>query len=380
VTAALNVEVLADPAGLDDLRDDWTSLLARAGEANVYLTPAWADAWWRTFGRGPRLQAARSSLHLIVVRRGSVLVGLAPLLAVHLGVRPAAVRILMGIGQENADFGGVLVDRDDSEAMTALVEQLASELGRGRTVLNLTRLEDASPFLAALRHALPEDRYVFHQEEAESYPYLDFSVIDDPERHLRKLLKKNDVSRRGRRLAEEGDVEWIYHQPGESDAALGQFLHLHDLRWAGRAPSGPFTSVPGREFLLEASRQLDAAGLLRISFVTVDGAPIVGRFGTAYGDAYQGMKSGWDPAFKSFGPGHLVVGRLLEQLLADGVPRFDFMRGAGEHKAAWTNQERPVGYWSIGRAGKLSELDHRALWTALRLRYRWRGRPVVPNP
>jgi CelD/BcsL family acetyltransferase involved in cellulose biosynthesis len=377
VTGPCTASVLTTDAEVEALLPAWWALVDGAADANVYLTPAWAWAWWRAFGRGPRRAAARSRLHVVAVHRDGDLVALAPLLEVRAVPGPLGVRMLVGLGAENADFGGVLVDRGAPEAMGVLVEHLGRELGRGRTVLNLTRLEDASPLLAALRSGLGEDRHRFVEEEREDYPYLDLAALEDPERDLRRLLKKNDVGRRGRRLAEVGEVGWVYHRPEHSGEDLEAFLRLHDLRWAGRAPTGPFTSAPGRAFLAEASAQLDRAGLLRISFVTLDGTPIVGRYGTVFGGAYQGMKSGWDPAYKAYGPGHLVVGRLLEQLLADGVARFDFMRGAGDHKAAWTNASRDVAYLTVARRRSLSELDHRQLWALLALRYRWRGTPRV---
>lgn len=378
MTAPTELEVLRSPDALASLEDEWWDLVARAADANVYLTPAWAGAWWRTFGEGPRTQASHNRLHLVAVRRSGRLVGLAPMLEASLVPGPLGLRMLVGIGHENADFGGVLVDRDEPEALDEIVEHLASELGRRRTVLNLTRLADDSPFLAALRARLG-DGHEFRQEEHEAYPYLSLRAFEDPERAVRKLLKKNDVLRRGRRLAEVGEVGWTYHRPGSATEDLDAFLRLHDLRWAGRAPTGPFTSVPGRAFLADASEALDRAGLLRISFVTLDGVPIVGRYGAVFGGFYLGMKSGWDPTYATYGPGHLVVGRLLEQAVADGLEGFDFMRGAGDHKSAWTNESREVGFTTVARRGVLAEVEHRALWTGLRLRYRWRGRPVAPS-
>ncbi|MFN8016933.1 MAG: GNAT family N-acetyltransferase [Acidimicrobiales bacterium] len=378
MSGALALAVLRDDDAIDALEPEWWDLVDRAADANVYLTPAWAGAWWRTFGRGPRAHASRNRLHLVTVRRGGLLVALAPLLESRLVPGPVGVRMLVGVGHENADFGGVLVDGGAPEALDEVVEHLAVELGRRGTVLNLTRLADDSALLGALRARL-EGSHELRQEEHEAYPYLDLRAFEDPERGVRKLLKKNDVLRRGRRLAEVGEVEWVYHRSGSSREDLDAFLRLHDLRWEGRAPTGPFTSVPGRAFLADASAALDRAGLLRISFVTLDGVPIVGRYGAVFGGYYLGMKSGWDPTYATYGPGHLVVGRLLEQAVQDGLDGFDFMRGAGDHKSAWTNQARDVGYTTVVRRGALADVEHRALWTGLRLRYRWRGRPVAPS-
>ena len=69
MSSPATLEVITDPAAFDGLVDDWNDLLGRAAEPNVYLTPAWAMAWWRTFANGPRLQAGRSSLHVVAVTR-----------------------------------------------------------------------------------------------------------------------------------------------------------------------------------------------------------------------------------------------------------------------------------------------------------------------
>lgn len=371
----LRLEVLTESSAFSSLEGHWEALLARSPEANVYLTRSWAGAWWRAFGSGPRLQASHSQLHVIAVWRGEVLVALAPMLTTQLGAGPARIRMLVGVGHENADFGGLLHDPAEPDALELVLDHLEAELGRGRTVLNLTRLEAEGAFLAAILGRFQGGRYEVREHEREAYPFLDLRALDDPERQVRKLLKRNDVTRRTRRLGELGEVAWVHHRPGQADVDLDEFLRLHDLRWEGRAPSGPFTSVPGRAFLHDASQGLDHEGFLRLSFVTLDGVPIVGRYGTEFGNVYQGMKSGWNPEFKAFGLGHMVVGRLIEQGLADDLDAFDFMRGAGDHKAAWCSGSREVGYWTIGRAGRLSDLDNKAMWSMLRLRYRWKGQP-----
>ena len=60
------------------------------------------------------------------------------------------------------------------------------------------------------------------------------------------------------------------------------------------------------------------------------------RYGFEYSGRYDGLKSAFDPSMSTHGPGHMITGYLLQQAAKDGLSTFDFMRGAGAHKHAWT--------------------------------------------
>jgi len=365
---------IEDARIFSDRESEWAHLLEQAPDANSYLSPNWPGAGGGGFGLPWRSSGGRSQPHVLTVRRGRQLVGLMPLISVTIGRGRLAFRMLVGAGQENADYGGALVAAGDGEAMEMLLDHLESELGRMRTVVNLTRLREDSWLLAALRRRFSTARYSLRCDFGEDYPFLDLASTPDPAQLVRRLLKKNDVLRRARRLGEHGAVEFRYHRPGHTGEDLRTFLELHDQRWEGRTATGVFASARGRQFLEDVAASLEAEGWLRLSFVTLDGKAIVGRFGTEFDGRYHGMKSGWDPSYSSYGPGHMVVGRILEEAVHRSLVEFDFMRGAGEHKQAWASDTRRIGYWTLGRSDRLSAFDRRALWTLMRLRNRARER------
>lgn len=365
----MRVEVHADPSSFAQLADEWDDLAARCAHVPPYLTRPWARSWWEVLGRRPRALPARP--HLLAVRRDGSLVGLHPLLAVG-ARRGRPHRLLVGAGQEHADEGGALVE--DAEAADALAEHLVAEVRTGRTVVDLTRLRDDDPVLAALRARAEAAPVELRCEGTEEYPYLDLASASDPAALVHRLQRRNDVHRRFRRLAEVGDVTWVGHHPDAAGEGLAAFFELHDRRWAGRRATGPFAAPAGRRFLAEAAAGLDRAGMLRLSLLLLDGRPIGARFGVVTGGRYLGMKSAWDPDLAPYGPGHLLVGRVLDDAVAEGWREIDFLRGAAPHKAAWADRSRSLSYWVLGRAGRLGALDRRLMWAALRVRNRARQR------
>jgi CelD/BcsL family acetyltransferase involved in cellulose biosynthesis len=375
--SGLGVEIVTSAASLLAMRAAWQELFEASPHAAPYLSPGWALVWWKHFGgrQGPGPLAGRARPRAIAVREGGQLVGLAPLLETRVGLGSASIRTLVGIGQETADYGGVLLGPEPERVAPVLLDALDAELRGGRTIYDATRLAPDDPWAAALEACDGTGGRRARAVQQEAYPYLDLAAMDDPVRSVSKLLKRNDVRRRWRRLDEAHGATFTYHRPGHAREDLATFLRLHDQRWATKdhPPAGLFAPPAGRAFLADAVEELDAAGLLRISFVHAGGEAIVGRFGFEHRGIYHGVKSGWDPAFASFGPGHLVVGKILEHAAERGLVGFDFMRGAGDHKAAWTDQERSVPYLVVGPGGRTAPVLERAMWATLALRTRRRS-------
>jgi CelD/BcsL family acetyltransferase involved in cellulose biosynthesis len=374
---SLEVEVVADERGFRGVLDEWDDLFEASVHAPPYLSRAWIEPWWRHFGGsqafGPL--AGRSTLHVVTVRDGGRLVAAAPWLSFSLGVGPFALRTLVGIGQETADYGGVLLGAEPQRTGPVLADRLERELHGRRTVVDLTRLAPDDPWLTLLRDRFAAGPFTLRAVQQEDYPRLDLTAMEDPVREVARRLKKNDVRRRWRRLDEAHGATFTYHRPGNARDDLATFLDLHDRRWATKdhPPAGLFSSPAGRAFVSDAAAALDEAGLLRLSFVEAGGKAIVGRFGFEHRGVYHGVKSGWDPEFAHFGPGHLVVGRILEHAAESGLDAFDFMRGAGDHKAAWSGEDRAVSYWVAEPRDRFLAARERAMWGALALRTRRRS-------
>jgi CelD/BcsL family acetyltransferase involved in cellulose biosynthesis len=208
-------------------------------------------------------------------------------------------------------------------------------------------------------------------EEQSEYPFLDFTAFDDPQRSVASLLKKNDVRRRLRRLAEQHEVAFEYDL-APTAVRMNQMFDLHRSRWDAKdgTMSGLFAGARRQAFSREVAERLAGCDLTRLSFVFADGQPIVGRFGFEFDHGYFGFKSGFDPQFAAFGPGHLIVGMLLEEAVARELRFFDFMRGAGDHKSQWATGTRDVGYWSLRRRDPRSRLDGLRMRWMLRRRIR----------
>ena len=294
----------------------------------------------------------------------------APLLEAGGAVGPFGVRLLVGIGQENADYGGFLVADGRGDAVALVLDHLR-EVYRGSTVVNLTRVPRDSLLGQALAQPHTGRAWEVATRESDTYPRLEFGLLDDPTGYVHERDVKNDSRRALRRLREQHDVEFEY-DCGVGDETLRRMFEVYDRRWADRdgEPSGLFASSRGRAFLGSAVGALHERGAVRVSALRCDDEMVAVRLGFESEGWYLGYMEAFDPAFRRFGPGQILVVCILEELIGRGLHGFDFIRGEGFHKSKWANSGREVDYTLLSRGGRRGEFDRRLAWNVMRLRNR----------
>lgn len=319
-----------DRDGFVGLRTDWQRLSASAG--TPFHSWSWAAAWREVYGR-------RSKPVVLAVRHGSSLRGLAPWARVRVGPLP----MLVGMGQEVADFGGFLVDDDDAEVSAELLFDALLERAGPGAIVSFGRVDPETHLDGLIRRAVDSSGRELVEVSPEPYPWFDLSTPDAASR-VDRLVKKNDVRRRLRRLRDAHEVEFV-RTSDDPVTGLRTFIDLHDRRWEQKAgtPGGTFVTTRGRVFwdrLVRADQEERPV----ISMLLADGQPIASRIGFLHRGVYYGAKSAFDPDYASFGPGHVMVGELLRTGVEEGWSRFEFMRGEGSHKHAWTDASRSLPY------------------------------------
>jgi len=76
-------------------------------------------------------------------------------------------------------------------------------------------------------------------------------------------------------------------------------------------------------------------------FLELDDAIIAAHLGLTYGGRYYPIKVAYDERYSGYGPGHLIIGRVLEDCLQRGLSRFDCLGEWTNAKAKWTSHVRP---------------------------------------
>lgn len=213
-----------------------------------------------------------------------------------------------------------------------LVERAALALSPARWDLDSLPREAAEPVAAGLEQA---GLSVAVEEHAVS------AVVELPDsfdEYLRRIGKKerHEVRRKRRRYQEVvGElVHETHHQPGW---ALAEFVRLHKLAVSAK---GSFMTPPMERLF---GHLAELAGwridLLRIAGTDRAAACV---FGYADADGYYLYNSSYDPLLSEASPGVVLLGSMIERAVAEGLPRFDFLKGDETYKYRLGAASRPL--------------------------------------
>jgi CelD/BcsL family acetyltransferase involved in cellulose biosynthesis len=327
----LTISVHESLESLDHLRPEWDALLSEYPHSTIFSTYEWLVPWWRAFGGEDRL------LVLTFRDASSALVGLAPLALTTRRAFPVRLRFLrlMGDGSHDSDNLDLPV-RSGWE--TAFSQALLDWMQRNAElwdVCELNALPSQSAVGAKLLQDLGQRKWKYFVstrsqtvvELAESWEsYL--KGISSKERgkiglRTRRLEKRYEV--RIRRCAEEGEI----------DALLGALYALHGKHWELRGLPGTLHSPARRQFYQELAPLLLARRRLEFWVLELQGKIVAAQFGLRHGTTVFSLQEGFDPDYAADSVGYVLRSRVLKQLIADGVRRYDFLGGTDESKMRW---------------------------------------------
>jgi CelD/BcsL family acetyltransferase involved in cellulose biosynthesis len=257
------------------------------------------------------------------------------------GVR---ARVLRSLSDDHSQRFDLLMKPDDSDAATALLASLSSDPSWdvlelrdapvvGATVDTLLNAASAAGFptgrWAAMRSpalSLASSRAVIHQRLTPRFR----ANLSRRRRHLQR-----DVGPIG--------LERVPNAAGRAalDPALDDTFRLEAAGWKGAAG----TAIAADWRLAERYRRIAYAfaeqGTLALSFLTVGGQRKAVHFALFERGVYYLFKPGYDPALARYGPGHLLIQEVVEDLIDRGARELDFLGDCDAWKLEWTDTVRP---------------------------------------
>jgi len=338
----LNFTLYSDETGFAALRGEWNSLLRRSRFDTIFLTWEWQTTWWRTLG------ATRGPLYLLAAHDQERLVGILPLYLTS----DDAGRTLRVVGCfEVADYLDLIVEAGQEEAVyrafldwligpeapawdaldlcnqptLSLAHSRLPELVRERGWLAEVSQEDVCPVIA-LPRASGEPGF----DAWEAY----LATLDKKERHeIRRKL------RRVEREAPDAELRFVRGTEGLTDA-VNAFIALHRL---SRRDKDAFMDEQMQGFFHALAATCVEHGWLQLSFLEVGGEPIATYFCFEYKNEVLVYNSGYDPqAYSQLSPGWVLLARLIQEAIAQGCARFDFLQGNEDYKHRFGGVDEPV--------------------------------------
>jgi CelD/BcsL family acetyltransferase involved in cellulose biosynthesis len=316
---ALAIREIESLEELDSIRGDWLALWRSLPTATPFQSPDWLIPWWKHFGV--------DRLRVLVLLNDERVVGIAPLfVGVDLRLR------LVGTG--NTDYMDILAE--DPEYTSVAFQYLCRN--RSWDEIDFENLRHDSPLLiSSMRHDVSE--YV---EEQDVCPVLCLpSSANDFITSLPRQLQHN-LNYYRRKLGNLGHVKLEQANENNFDELFEALLSLHEARWRMNHLSGVLCADEVQNFHQDAAYALLSHNALRLYGLRLDARIIACLYAFHHGHCTYYYLSGFDPEFRQYSPGTILVAHAIHEAIGEGDAVFDFLRGREEYKYRWGATDRPI--------------------------------------
>jgi CelD/BcsL family acetyltransferase involved in cellulose biosynthesis len=308
-------------SAVEPIAAEW-DLLADRCDAVPFLRPGWIAAWWRAFGAG--------ALEVVTLRRDGRLSALVPLVR-----RPGSLHSTTNF--HTPVFGMLAEDRDSARALVSTIVR-----SRVRRV-DVGFLDAESPDLVELAAAGKAAGRRVLVRTLQRSPFLD---IEEPWEAYERRLSGNvrgDVQRCRRRLSETGRVSFkVEYGDQRLDELLSEGFRLEAAEWKATRGTAILSRPETELFYREVAGWAAERGSLRLAFLRVDGRPIACQYALEEGGVYYPLKGGYDPTYRKFSPGKLIIHATLSRAFSTGLARYEFLGDEAHYKRSWASASREI--------------------------------------
>jgi CelD/BcsL family acetyltransferase involved in cellulose biosynthesis len=278
-----------------------------------FVQPFWLRSWATAFGKG------QTALFLCVLHNDQP-VGLLPLKT------DGSAATFFG-SPDVCDYQDLVAAPGQTSAVVAaLIKVLRA---RGIQMLDLNTIRRPSALWDGLQACTSQDLQIAWEAVEAGY------AMDLPaswEEYLQRLKAKqrHEIRRKLRRLHEYGTIEFDTIAPTHlNERDMQQFFSLFT---ASRADKADFMNPAMRVFFNNLLQGAAAAGVLRLSFLRINGRPAASTLCFAINDCLYLYNNGYDRTYAPVSVGLLSKVYTIRQGIEEGFRRYDFLKGSEPYK------------------------------------------------
>ena len=317
------------------LESEWNSLLEHSSSNLIFMTWQWQSTWWEVYRPG--------DLWVLEIRDDDGgLVGIAPW---FIQTQEDGTRLVHTVGcADVTDYLSMIVHQEfEVEVYQALAQYLGEQQSLAFDMLDLCNIPEDSLILSEFRTALENAGLDVVIAEQDVCPIID--LPDDFADYVQGLSKKHrhELRRKMRKLESLGDeLEWyVVDESHDLEEEMQHFLAL--MQSASEEKSTFLENAEHRAFFNQIVPIIKDCGWLQLSFVKIQGEYAAAYLNFLYNNEVLVYNSGLDIAVsKSFSPGIVLLGYLIEQAIIEKYDRFDFLRGNETYKYHMGGQDSRV--------------------------------------
>jgi len=323
----ITIEQISDIHHFEHLRDNWTAIFNALKTTTVFMSYEWCYYWWKHYGHNRKLL-------ILLFKKGGSIIGIAPLMIERCYFNFNPVTSLKFIGEGLSDRTEFLFLEDVEQCFLSLMRYLENTVTQWQLV-QLSEL-NLNLALAHLMNGQGSKSVLLSSARGTMCPYMDlgdnFSAFT---KSLKKSLLKS-IRNRQRKLSHAGTIDFVRIK---NDSSIGDYLlqaaALEKKSWKGKEGKGIFGADTDIAFHTELALAIQERGWLDLFFLRINDQPVCYQYGFTLHDSYLAYNSAYDPAFSYYSPGNQLRLKHIELFIAEGIRKYDHLRGSELYKFAW---------------------------------------------
>lgn len=324
---------------LYNLKKEWDSIINLDLRDGFFKSWDWQVCWYKHFAESTNLHTLR-----IEDDKGCIK-GIIPLSYYKIKLLPGIKKFnLLGfMGREvvSGDYLSILAKEIDKPlVMDNFLEWLIHNKKQHPLLLVGEILQD-DPICSMLQNICKSNGMKFYLQEPRICPFIELPKSYDS--YLKTLSSnfRQQIMRKNRHVFNKLNGEIVIsEQENEFDEGLEDLFELQLKRWHTIGISCTFENTRFRLFIKDICKQLVQKKMVRLYRLFLQGKSAAAILMFYWGDTAIFYQSGWDPVFKKYSPGAVLLSNVIKDAINAGKRYFDFLRGDEPYKFKWTNDYR----------------------------------------
>ena len=154
---------------------------------------------------------------------------------------------------------------------------------------------------------------------------------------------QRNVSYCRRRLEREGKLK--LRMASNGDGVLEQAFAVAEASWQGVVERSVASTPTLRRFYAELWEEAGRQGWRAGGVLEIGGEPAAFWYCLDYHDRVFLLKTGFNPAYRRYSPGVVLLAAVLEEAIRAGRKEADFLGNPEEYKLQWATELREHGVW-----------------------------------
>lgn len=329
----LHVLEITDFDKFAKLRQKWNTILNNSNDDSLFLT-------WEQFSISAMNLNRNQKLRILYIKDKEKIIAIAPLRKSFYSINNFQFNVIepLDLGS-STDYTGLIFAEKETECLLMFLKYLY--LQNDWDFIHLSDIPENSIIIDIIKQN-PNLFPNFILKLGAICPYI--KIPDSMKKFLGRYSNnfRKNLRKSYRNLERDfGKIELINnYEFGSIDKAMKIFFDLHQKRWLSINQPGAFQSNKVKDIFLKRAKLFAEKGWFKLFFLVVNKIPIAAKYVLEYNKKIYGCLSGFDTRYHSYGPGNLLLAKIIENAIERKFIEYDFMKGNELYKSKWTKNFR----------------------------------------